>query len=69
MRKIKFTNRFKRDYKREKSGRHRKKLDAILMETINMLAADALLPRPTSITHSRASGAISAIATSGLISF
>jgi len=45
MRKIKFTNRFKRDYKREKSGRHRKKLDAILREAVNMLAADALLPR------------------------
>jgi mRNA interferase YafQ len=45
MRKIKFTNRFKRDYKREKSGRHGKKVDAILMEAVNMLAADVLLPR------------------------
>jgi mRNA interferase YafQ len=27
---IKFTNRFKRDYRREKSGKHGKKLDALL---------------------------------------
>jgi len=45
MRKIKYTNRFKRDYKREKGGQHGKKLDAVLMEAVNMLAADALLPR------------------------
>jgi len=42
MRKIKYTNRFKRDYKREKAGQHDKKLDVVLMEAINMLAADAL---------------------------
>jgi mRNA-degrading endonuclease YafQ of YafQ-DinJ toxin-antitoxin module len=29
MREIKYTNRFKRDYKREKSGQHGKKLDVI----------------------------------------
>jgi mRNA interferase YafQ len=45
MREIKYTRRFKRDYKREKSGRHGKKLDALLMETVNLLAADKLLPR------------------------
>jgi mRNA interferase YafQ len=45
MREIKFTNRFKRDYKREKSGRHGKKLDVVLMEAVNMLAADTLLAR------------------------
>ncbi len=43
MRTIKYTNRFKRDYKREKAGRYGKKLDAILMETVNMLAADQSL--------------------------
>jgi mRNA interferase YafQ len=36
MRTIKFTNRFKRDYKREKSGCHRKTLEAMLMETVNL---------------------------------
>jgi mRNA interferase YafQ len=45
MRTIKYTNRFKRDYKREQAGRYGKKLDAILMEPVNMLAADQLLPR------------------------
>ena len=45
MREIKYTNRFKRDYKREKSGRHARKLDVVLVEAANLLAADALLPR------------------------
>jgi mRNA interferase YafQ len=45
MREIKYTNRFKRDYKREKSGQHGKKLDAVLMEVVSLLAADARLPR------------------------
>jgi mRNA interferase YafQ len=45
MREIRYTNRFKRDYKREKAGRHGKKLDVVLMEAVNMLVADALLPR------------------------
>jgi mRNA interferase YafQ len=45
MRIVKYTNRFKRDYRREKSGRHGKKLDALLMEVVDMLAADMALPR------------------------
>jgi mRNA interferase YafQ len=45
MRTVKYTNRFKRDYRREKSGRHGKKLDNILMEVVDMLAADKALPR------------------------
>jgi mRNA interferase YafQ len=45
MRTIKYTTRFKRDYRREKSGRHGKKLDTLLMEAVNMLAADTPLPR------------------------
>jgi mRNA interferase YafQ len=45
MRQINYTNRFKRDYKREKSGRHGKTLDAVLMEVVNLLAADESLPR------------------------
>lgn len=32
MREIKYTTRFKRDYRREKSGQHGKKLDTLLME-------------------------------------
>ena len=45
MREIKYTNRFKRDYKREKSGQHGKKLDVVLMEAVTVLASDAMLPR------------------------
>jgi mRNA interferase YafQ len=45
MREIKYTTRFKRDYRREKSGQHSKKLDALLMEVVNLLAADTPLPR------------------------
>jgi mRNA interferase YafQ len=45
MREVKYTTRFQRDYQREKSGRHSKKLDALLMEAVNLLAADTPLPR------------------------
>ena len=45
MRTVKYTNRFKRDYKREKSGLHGKKLDTLLMEVVDLLAANAPLPR------------------------
>ena len=45
MREIKYTTRFKRDYRREKSAQHGKKLDALLMEVVNLLANDMLLPR------------------------
>ena len=45
MRTISHTNRFKRDYKREKTGRHSKTLDADLMQVVNLLAADTPLPR------------------------
>jgi mRNA interferase YafQ len=45
MRTIRYTSRFKRDYKREKSGPYGKKLDSLLMEAVNMLAADIPLPR------------------------
>jgi mRNA interferase YafQ len=45
MRTIKYTNRFKRDYKREKSGRHSKILEAALLELTTLLARDVILPR------------------------
>ena len=44
MREIKYTTRFQRDYKREKSGRRGKKLDALLMGIVNLLAADTPPP-------------------------
>ena len=45
MRTVKYTSRFKRDYKREKAGRHGKTLDAVLMAVVDLLAADAALPQ------------------------
>ena len=45
MRTVKYTSRFRRDYKREKSGRHGKRLDAELLETVTMLAKDEPLLR------------------------
>jgi len=45
MREVKYTARFQRDYKREKSGRHAKKLDVLLMQVVNLLVADTPLPR------------------------
>ena len=45
MRDVRYTSRFRRDYKRERSGRYRTKVDTLLMEAVNLLAADATLPR------------------------
>ena len=45
MRIVRHTSRFRRDYKREKSGRHAKDLDAALLETVRMLVNDEPLPR------------------------
>lgn len=45
MREIKYTTSFQRDYKREKSGRHSKRLDTLLMGAVSLLAADTPLPR------------------------
>jgi mRNA interferase YafQ len=47
MRKVEYTNQFKRDYKREKSGKSRQfceKLDDALMAVVALLAGDAVLP-------------------------
>ena len=44
MRTIERTRQFKRDYRREKSGRHGRSLDAELMAAVQLLAADKPLP-------------------------
>jgi mRNA interferase YafQ len=47
MRTIRYTNQFKRDYRREKSGKssaYGKKVDDALMETVMLLAVDTPLP-------------------------
>lgn len=45
MRTTRYTHRFKRDYRRERSGRHGKTLDADLSSIEALLAADVPLPR------------------------
>ena len=45
MRTVRYTSRFRRDYRREQSGRLGKRLDAMLLETVNMLAQDEPLPQ------------------------
>ena len=45
MREIEPTRRFQRDYRREKSGVLGKKLDELLQEAVNLLAADKSLPQ------------------------
>nr|VFK51985.1 MAG: mRNA interferase YafQ [Candidatus Kentron sp. TUN]VFK53559.1 MAG: mRNA interferase YafQ [Candidatus Kentron sp. TUN]VFK54987.1 MAG: mRNA interferase YafQ [Candidatus Kentron sp. TUN] len=44
-RKIRYSHRFERDYRREKSGQHGKILDELLMEAVNPLVADVPLPQ------------------------
>jgi mRNA interferase YafQ len=45
MRTVKYTSRFRRDHKREKSGQHGKRLDALLLEVVTLLVADKPLPQ------------------------
>jgi mRNA interferase YafQ len=44
MRIVRYTSTFKRDFRRERSGRLGKKLDRLLMEVVDLLAADTPLP-------------------------
>jgi mRNA interferase YafQ len=44
MRTIERTTVFKRDFKREKSGHHRRELDALVSSTVLLLAEDKPLP-------------------------
>jgi len=50
MRTIKYTSRFKRDYRREKSGIHVRKLDVLLKAILVLLAEDKALP-PNAVDH------------------
>jgi mRNA interferase YafQ len=51
MRTIQHTNKFKRDYKREKLGHHRKTLDNDLLAIVQLLVKDMPLP-PRNHDHS-----------------
>ncbi len=44
MRKIKYTSKFKRDYKREKKSGHHQNLDRDLLSIVKSLALDVKLP-------------------------
>lgn len=44
MRKIKYTAQFKRDYKRQKRGKHKSNLDLDILEVVKLLIADTQLP-------------------------
>lgn len=41
---VEFTTRFKRDFKREKKGRHRTSIEADLLEALALLADDLPMP-------------------------
>ena len=45
MRTVSYTSRFKRDYRLERVGRHRRTLDDDLTEAVRLLANDQALPR------------------------
>ncbi len=45
MRNVRYTGRFKRDYRREKFGLHRRSVDADLAEAARLLASDERLPQ------------------------
>jgi mRNA interferase YafQ len=44
MRTVKYTSRFKRDYRREQSGQHSKTLEAALLAVVELLSEDTPLP-------------------------
>ena len=44
MRRIERTNAFRRDFKREKRGQHRRDVEALLMVAVSLLADDLPLP-------------------------
>ena len=44
MRRIEYTAAFRRDFKREKAGRHRQKLDTLIAAAATLLATDTPLP-------------------------
>jgi mRNA interferase YafQ len=50
MRRIETTTAFRRDFKREKAGRHGKVLDALLARAVELLVEDKPLP-PTNRDH------------------
>jgi hypothetical protein len=56
MRTVRYTVRFRRDYKREKSGGHGKRLDAELLEAVTILRRTSSYRGDTSIMQLAATG-------------
>jgi mRNA interferase YafQ len=69
MRTIERTNVFKRDFKREKSGQHRRDLDALVFTAISLLAEDMPVPEKNRDHALGANGEITANATSSRTCF
>ncbi len=44
MRRIEYTGAFRRDFKREKKGQHRRELDSLVAVVVSLLAEDQTLP-------------------------
>ncbi len=44
MRTIEYTSAFRRDFKREKRGQHRRDIDSFVSEVVSLLAEDKALP-------------------------
>ncbi len=64
MRRIERTNAFRRDFKREKRGQHRRDLDDLLAFAVSLLADDKPLPERIAITPWPANGLTTANVTS-----
>jgi mRNA interferase YafQ len=64
MRTIERTTAFKRDFKREKSGQHKRELDVLVSTTISRLVEDVPLPEKSRDHPLGANGETTANATS-----
>jgi mRNA interferase YafQ len=44
MRSVEYTGAFRRDFKREKRGQHRREIDSLILNTVTLLSEDQILP-------------------------
>jgi len=70
MRRIERTNAFRRDFKREQRGQHRREVEDLLVSAVSFLAQmTSRCPKRTAITGWLANGATFASATSSRICY
>jgi mRNA-degrading endonuclease YafQ of YafQ-DinJ toxin-antitoxin module len=67
MRRIERTDAFRRDFKREKSGQHRRELEPMLTFAVSLLAEDKPLPEKITTMRWEEIGATTGSATSNRI--